>query len=168
MAGQGTIGVELIRQLPDVDVVLVSVGGGGLIGGIAAYLKAVKPSIQMIGCLPANAPVMYECLKAGHIFEVPEQPTLSDATAGGLEAGSITFDICKKFVDDYVLVSEAEIAAAMKRTLQMHHWIIEGSAGVSIAALQKSKDRWRGKRVVSIICGGNVSESVVRRILEDK
>ncbi|MEJ0054559.1 MAG: pyridoxal-phosphate dependent enzyme [Bacteroidota bacterium] len=88
VAGQGTIGVELLRQLPDMDCIFISIGGGGLIGGIAAYLKAINPRIKVIGCLPENAPVMYECIKAGKIIQnVPEKPTLSDGTAGGIEEG---------------------------------------------------------------------------------
>jgi threonine dehydratase len=165
MAGQGSIGVELERELPGLDAVFVSVGGGGLIGGIASYLKAVKPSVDMVGCLPENAPVMLECIKAGKIIEVPEQPTLSDGTAGGLEAGSITFEACRDLVDHYFLVSEAEIASAMKLVLKHHHLIIEGAAGVSVAALLKHADAYIGKKVVIIICGGNVSEKVVKQIV---
>ncbi|MFM9837386.1 MAG: threonine/serine dehydratase [Cyclobacteriaceae bacterium] len=162
MAGQGSIGVELLRQLPDLDAVFVSVGGGGLIAGIASYLKAVNPKIEVVACLPANAPVMYECIKAGKIIEVPEKPTLSDATAGGIEAGSITFKICQDCVDTYVTVSEEEILTAMRLVIKHHHLIIEGSAGVAVASLLKEKNRYQGKKVALIICGGNVSETVLK------
>jgi threonine dehydratase len=167
MAGQGSIGVELIRQLPSLDIVFVSVGGGGLIGGIATYLKAVNPNIEVVGCLPENAPVMYECIKAGRIIDVPEKPTLSDATAGGIEAGSITFDICRQFVDNYILVTEKEIETSMKLVLKHHHLIVEGSAGVAVAALIKHKDRFNGKNAAVLICGGNVSEPVLKHIVCD-
>jgi threonine dehydratase len=162
MAGQGSIGVELLRQLPDLDAVFVSVGGGGLIAGIASYLKAVNPKIEVVACLPENAPVMYECVKAGKIIDVREKPTLSDATAGGIEAGSITFAICQQCVDTYITVSEEEILASMKLVIKHHHLIIEGSAGVAVAALLKEKNRYRGKKVALIICGGNVSEAVLQ------
>ncbi len=165
MAGQGSIGVELLRQLPGLDAVFVSIGGGGLIGGIAAYLKSVNQKIEVVGCLPENAPVMFECIKAGKIIEVPEKPTLSDATAGGIESGSITFEICQQSVDDYVLVTEEEIADSMKLVLKHHHLIIEGAAGVAIAALVKNREKYKGKKVAVIICGGNVSEAVLKTLV---
>jgi threonine dehydratase len=165
LAGQGTIGVELLRQFPEVEAVFVSIGGGGLIGGIASYLKAVNPKIEVIGCLPENAPAMYECIKAGKIIEVPERPTLSDGTAGGIEAGSITFGICQQCVDSYINVSEVEIMASMKLVIKHHHLIIEGSAGVAVAALIKSKERFKKKKVAIIICGGNVSEAVLKSLI---
>lgn len=165
MCGQGSIGVELLRQLPDMDAVFISVGGGGLIAGIASYLKAVNPKIEVVACLPENAPVMYECIKAGKIIEVAEKPTLSDATAGGIEAGSITFEACQKYVDTYITVSEEEIIDSMKLVMKHHHLIIEGSAGVAVAALMKTKERYKNKKVVAVICGGNVSEAVLKRII---
>lgn len=165
MAGQGSIGVELLRQLSNLDAVFVSVGGGGLIGGIAAYLKAVNNNIEVVGCLPENAPVMYECIKADRIIEVPEKPTLSDATAGGIEAGSITFEICKQFVDSYILVTEHEIMDAMKLMLKHHHLIVEGSAGVALAALIRNKNAYKGKNAAILICGGNVSEAILKRMI---
>jgi threonine dehydratase len=165
MAGQGSIGVELHRQLPDLEAVFISVGGGGLIAGIASYLKAVNPKIEIVACLPENAPVMYECIKAGKIIEVAEKPTLSDATAGGIEAGSITFEVCQQYVDTYITVSEEEIIDSMKLVMKHHHLIIEGSAGVAVASLRKEKDRYKGKKVAIIICGGNVSEAVLKRLI---
>lgn len=165
VAGQGTIGIELLRQLPELDAVFVSIGGGGLIAGIASYLKAVNPMIEVIGCLPENAPAMYECIKAGKIIEVPEKPTLSDGTAGGIEPGSITFGICQQCVDSYIMVTEEEIMASVKLVIKYHHQIIEGSAGVAIAALIKEKERFKGKKVAIIICGGNVSEAVLKSLI---
>jgi threonine dehydratase len=109
--------------------------------------------------------VMYECIKAGKIIEVPEKPTLSDATAGGIEAGSITFEVCHRYVDTYITVSEEEIVDSMKLVMKHHHLIIEGSAGVAVASLLKAKDRYKGKKVAIIICGGNVSEAVLKRLI---
>jgi threonine dehydratase len=165
IAGQGTIGVELLRQLPNLDAVFVSVGGGGLISGIASYLKAINPKIEVVGCLPENAPVMYECIKAGKIIEVAEKPTLSDGTAGGIEVGSITFEICRQYVDGYITVSEEEIANAMKLMIRHHHLVVEGSAGVAVASILKEKSQYQGKNVAVIICGGNVSEAVLKSIV---
>ena len=167
IAGQGTIGVELYRQLPELDAVFVSIGGGGLIAGIAAYLKSVNPTIQIIGCFPTNAPVMYESIKAGKIIDVPELPTLSDGTAGGIDHDTITFDLCRDLIDDYVLTTEEEILSAMRFVLKHHHHVIEGSAGVSVAAILKQKEKFKGKKVAAVICGSNVSEAVLKRVVCD-
>ncbi|MGZ7064656.1 MAG: pyridoxal-phosphate dependent enzyme, partial [Candidatus Angelobacter sp.] len=108
MAGQGTLAVELLRQLPEFDALFVAVGGGGLIGGIGAYIKCDSPRTEVVGCWPENSPVLYESIKAGRILNVPEEPTLSESTAGGLEPGSVTLDICSHVIDCSVLVSEDE------------------------------------------------------------
>lgn len=155
MAGQGTIAVELEQQHPAFDAIFVAVGGGGLIGGIGVYQKFASPKTEVVGCWPQNSPVLYECIKAGRIIDVPEQPTLSESTAGGLEPGSVTLDICKKVIDRSVLVTEHEIAAAMRRVQETHGWNIEGAAGVALAALLQQAGRYRGKTVVVVICGGN-------------
>jgi threonine dehydratase len=168
IGGQGTIGVELLRQLPDLDCVLVAVGGGGLIGGIAGYLKEINPKIKIIGCLPENAPVMYECLKAGKIIDVPEVPTLSDGTAGGIDKDSITFEICQKYIDDFILVNEEEIADGMRFAIENHRQIVEGSAGVTIAAFKKESEKFANKKTALIMCGGNVSFEKLKKIMDDK
>lgn len=165
IAGQGTIGVELHRHLPDLDTVFVSIGGGGLIAGIAAYLKHVNPRVKIIGCLPEHAPVMYECIKAGKIIDVPEKSTLSDGTAGGLEKGAITLTMCRDLVDEYILVSEEEILQGMREVWKGHRWIIEGSAGVAVAAALKNRKNIKGKKIAILICGGNVSEAVLKQII---
>jgi len=164
MAGQGTVAVELQRQMPELDAVYVAVGGGGLIGGIGAYLKEVSPRTEIVGCWPENSPVMFECLRAGAIVEVAERPTLSESTAGGLEAGSVTFDVCRRVIDRSVLVSEEEILAAMRLVLKEEHWVIEGAAGVAVAAFRKEAGRYEGKNAAVVVCGKNVSEVVGRRL----
>jgi threonine dehydratase len=164
IAGQGTIGVELHRQLADIDAVFVTVGGGGLISGIAAYLKTFSPRTRIVGCWPENSPVMHECLKAGNIFDCPEQPTISDSTAGGLEPDSITFELCRDLIDDHVLVSENEIKQAMRLLIEKERWIVEGAAGVALAALLKEQAAFAGKRVVVVLCGRNIAAEKLREI----
>lgn len=157
IAGQGTIAVELQDRMPGLDAVFVAVGGGGLIGGIGAYLKTVAPHVEVIGCWAQNSPVLYECIKAGRILDVPEQPTLSESTAGGLEPESITLDLCRQVIDRFVLVSEEEILAAMRKARDAKGWLIEGAAGVALAAALKTISDYKGKTVLVVICGGNVS-----------
>ena len=164
MAGQGTIAVELERQLPGVDAVFVAVGGGGLIGGIGARVKCVSPGAEIVGCWPENSPVLHESIKAGRIVDCPEKPTLSESTSGGLEPGSVTLEICRHVVDRASLVSEEEILAAMRRVRDLKGWLIEGAAAVAVAAFLKQAERYAGKTVAIVICGGNVSPEVLRRI----
>ena len=161
MAGQGSIAVELLRQLPPLDALFVAVGGGGLIGGIGAYIKCASPQTEIVGCWPENSPVLYESIKAGRILEVAEQPTLSESTAGGLEPGSVTLEICSHVIDTSMLVSETEILDAMRRVRSLKGWVIEGAAAVTVAAFMKNAERYSGKRVAVVICGANVSEKVL-------
>jgi threonine dehydratase len=168
VAGQGTIAVELHHQIPRLDAVFVAVGGGGLIGGIGGYLKSVSPQTEIVGCWPENSPVLHECLRAGRVIDVAEQPTLSESTAGGLEPDSVTLPICQSVIDRAVLVSEAEIRAAMRLVLETEHWLIEGAAAVAVAAFRRDlreTRRWDGKRVAIILCGRNVSPEVLARVL---
>lgn len=159
VCGQGTIGIELLGRLGQVDYVFVPVGGGGLIGGVAAYLKAVHPAVRVIGCLPAHSPVMMASVEAGRILDLPTQPTLSDGTAGGIEAGAITFGLCQRFVDDWVTVDEPAIASAMKHLFEAHRIVVEGAAGVGVAGLLSFAETHRlpaGGRAAVVLCGGNI------------
>jgi len=165
IGGQGTIGIELERQLDPIHAVCVCVGGGGLIGGIAGYLKAGDKSVQIIGCQPENSAVMYESIKAGRIIEMNSKPTLSDGSAGCLEPGAITFAICRDYVDDFILVSEAEIKDAILFILEKHNMIIEGAAAVAVASFLKEKDRFPGKEVVLIISGAKISLETLKNLL---
>ncbi|HET9838418.1 MAG TPA: threonine/serine dehydratase [Candidatus Angelobacter sp.] len=164
MAGQGTIGVELLRYKQQIDAIFVAVGGGGLIGGIGAYIKHASPQTQIVGCWPKNSPVLYESMQAGRIIEVPEKPTLSESTAGGLEPGSVTLEICRKVIDRSVMVSEDEILDAMQKVRNATGSLVEGAAGVAVAAFLKHASDYAGKTVVVIICGGNLSPAVRQRL----
>ena len=165
MAGQGTLGVEIESQCDGLDVIIISVGGGGLIGGTAGYLKSVWPKIHVIGCSPENSAVMIHSMKAGRVLDLESRPTLSDGTAGGVEENSITFPICCNVIDESVLVTENEIKNAMITYMEKEHQLLEGAAGTAVAALIKKKDDLHGKRVGVVICGGNISLDTVREIL---
>lgn len=165
IAGQGTIGIELARELDPIDRIFVSVGGGGLISGIACYLKAVSPTVRVVACSPENSCVMIESLKTGRIVELESKPTLSDGTAGGVEPGAITFELCRNLIDECVLVSEDEIARAMKSFIESHHLLIEGSAAVALAAMAKADHGARFRNNVVVLCGANVSLTTLKSIL---
>jgi threonine dehydratase len=165
VAGQGSCGVEIDRQISELDALFVSIGGGGLISGVASYLKSVYPNLDVIGCQPAASAVMAESIRAGEILDLPSAPTLSDGTAGGVESDAITFGLCQQLVDDYVLVSEGEIAEAMRGFIDSHHMLLEGAAGVALAGLQRSAEKYRGRNVVVIICGGNISRETLRSVI---
>jgi threonine dehydratase len=165
IGGQGTIAVELARQLDRIDAVFVALGGGGLISGIAGYLKPIHPAAAIIGCSPQNSQVMIQSIQAGKILDLPSRPTISDGTAGGVEPGSVTFDLCRGLVDDYEVVTEDEIKASLRQFLEIHHMLIEGAAAVAIAACVKMGRRFAGKKVVVVLCGANISLETLKTVL---
>ena len=165
IAGQGSCGVEIARQISELDAVFIAVGGGGLISGVGIFLKSIHTDLDVIGCQPKASAVMAESAKAGRIVDIPSGPTLSDGTAGGIEADAITFDICQGLVDEYVLVSEDEIAEAMREFIDSHHMLLEGAAGVAIAGLKKKAAAYQGRNVVVIVCGGNISRETLKTVI---
>ena len=157
IAGQGTIGLELLEDFPGIDTVLVPLSGGGLMGGIAFVLKSADPTLRTIGITMERAPAMVESLRAGKVVDVVEEPTLADALAGGLGGENIyTFEMIRAYVDDTILVSEEEIAAAMAFALEEYHLVVEGGGAVGIAALLSEKVRELGKNVAVVLSGSNV------------
>ena len=165
VAGQGTIAVELLHQLPNINAVFISVGGGGLIGGIASLLKLARLDIEVFGCSPENSQVMAQSILAGEILDLPSLPTLSDGTVGGVEPESITFPLCRDYVDQYISVSEEEIASSLRDFMGAQHQLIEGSAAVSIAAFLKAADQLQNSRVAIVLCGANISLQTLKEIL---
>ena len=159
VAGQGTVAVELLRQLPDMDAIFVATGGGGLISGIGTLLHHMAPRAEVIGCWPENSTVLYQSLQAGRIIEAPESATLSESTAGGVEAGSITFGLCREVMHHGVLVTEDEILSAM-RWGYAQGWAMEGASGVALAAYFKEAARYADRKAVVLICGGNPSPAI--------
>ena len=155
IAGQGTIGLEILEDSPEVEAVVVPVGGGGLVAGIAIAIKSINPQIKVYGAEPQTSPTMTAALEAGRIVEIEEEETIADGCAGNIEPGSITFPIVQRLVDDIILVSEASIRNSIERVAREEHLIIEGSAAVSIAAL--SADRPKGLRAAAIVSGRNIT-----------
>jgi threonine dehydratase len=156
IAGQGTIGMELDEALTELDAVFVSVGGGGLISGIGAWLKHRRPGVRVYGCWPENAPTMARCLERGLIHEVRETETLSDGTAGGVEPDAITLESCQACIDGHVFVSEAEIGAALATLARKERWIVEGSAGVALAGCLQHAESLSGQKAAVVLCGRNI------------
>ena len=165
VAGAGTIGLEIAEQLPEVERVVVPVSGGGLIAGIAAAVKQLNPAIEVIGVNAKSAPAMY------NIFHDAAHPqvwdTLADALSGDIEAGSITVPISRRYVDDIVLVTEDEIAAAMLHMLEVAGWVVEGGGAVAVAALLHDVVPRDGRATALVVSGGNVDLAVLRRVIRD-
>lgn len=165
IGGQGTVGVELARQMETIDTVVVALGGGGLISGVAGYLKSLDPRVEVVACSPEHSAVMAESVAAGEILDLESQPTLSDGTAGGVEAGAITFELCRALVDRYVQLSETEIRDATRWVIEHHHALVEGAAGVAVAGCLREKERLAGRDVAIVLCGANISLATLGEIL---
>lgn len=168
IAGQGTIAKEISEQLVSADHVLATVGGGGLISGIATYLKEKWREVQIVGCQPENSPEMSASIAAGEYREVASKPTLSDGSAGGFERDAITFTLCRQLVDAFELVSEAEIKEAVRGMIRHHHKIIEGAAGVAVASVLKNPQRYHNQTTVIIVCGANITMGDLKEIINEK
>ena len=160
VAGQGTVGVEILEDWPDVDTIVVPIGGGGLIGGIGTWAKAIAPAIRLVGVQPEASPPMAAFLVTRSPRPVPIAPTLADGVAGNVERGSITFRIARRVVDEVALVTEDEIAAAMAWAWEGPRYRLEGSGALGIAALLARKlGSLEGRRVAVVLTGGNVDEA---------
>lgn len=157
IAGQGTLGMELVEQAPELDAVFISVGGGGLISGVGTALKNLSPRTRVIGVWPENSPCMLRAMEAGAIVDVDEKETLSDGTAGAVEPGSVTLPLCRAVIDETITVSEADIGRGMRMIADAEHWIVEGSAGVALAGLARRAEAFRGKKVAVVLCGRNIA-----------
>jgi len=165
IGGQGTIAMEIASQISGIDNMFVTVGGGGLMSGMATYLKTVSPETQIWGCQPANSPEMALSIQSGKYQTVEPQETLSDGSAGGFEEDSITYDICKHLVDDFFLVSEDEIKRGIKTILTKHSKLIEGAAGVAVASFMQNVEQFKNQRSIIVICGANISSEKLKSIL---
>ncbi|MEM9439742.1 MAG: pyridoxal-phosphate dependent enzyme [Pseudomonadota bacterium] len=171
ITGQGTIAVEIAEDAPKagldhVDAVVVAVGGGGLISGIASWFKATSPSTVIVGASPANDQAMIASIAAGEIFTPESRETFSDGTAGGIEANAMTFDLCKSLVDVWITVAEDDIAIEVAAMIDNHHQLIEGAAGVALAAAKRYASDHPGASIAAVSCGANVSSIALSQMLQ--
>jgi threonine dehydratase len=164
IAGQGTTGLEIVEDAPDLDYVLVPVSGGGLVSGIATVAKAATEA-KVIGVQAVNSPVMHESIKAGRIVDIPMKDTVAEGLHGGIEPGSVTFPICQRLVDDWIDVTEESIMGALRALLLKDHEVVEGSGAVGVAAIMDDPSRFKGKTVCVVISGGNVDVELLKRLL---
>lgn len=164
IAGQGTIGLELLDQLPNIEAVLVPVGGGGLISGVAFAIKSLNPSVKVYGVQAEGAPSMYNSVEHHKIERLPKVHTLADGIAVK-EPGNLTYEICEKYVDGIVTVSDDEISAAILAMMEQHKLIAEGAGAVSVAAAMFNKVPLEGKNVVCLVSGGNIDVNILNRVI---
>lgn len=165
VGGQGTCGYEISRQLPDVDAAFFACGAGGLLTGSSGWLKSHNPAIQTFGVSPENSPVMYESMRANEMVEMETYTTLADTCAGGVDLDSITLELCQRYVDEIVLLTEKEIEASIRLLFEQHRLVVEGSGALGVGGLLKRKEQFKGKKVVAVVCGRNVDLEVFRRII---
>lgn len=167
ISGQGTIGIELIEQLPRIDIAIIPVSGGGLFSGISVVLKQYNPSIKVVGVSMEKSAVMYESLLAKKPVILKEEDTLADSLLGGIGLENLyTFHMVQGYMDEYILLTEEEIGRGMAYMLDKHQFVVEGAAATSIAAIVSGKVQVEGKNVVSIITGKNVDTSVILNACE--
>ena len=165
IAGQGTLGLELLEQRPTLRGVVTSLGGGGLISGVGGFLKEAVGDLLVLAASPRESCVMHESLREGHIVQRESGPTLSDGTAGGVEPDSVTFPRCQRVVDESRTVSEAEIRQTMRELIRDHRFLVEGAAAVAVAAFLQDPRPFAGREVAIVLCGGNVGLDVLRDVL---
>jgi len=165
IAGQGTIALEVMNDLDDIDAVIVPIGGGGLISGIAYTIKSIRPNIKVYGVQAAGAPSMFNSINNGAIESLDRVSTIADGIAVK-KPGEHTFDLINKYVDDIALVSEDEIASAILTLIEKQKMVAEGAGAVSVAAAMFNKFPLAGKRVVSIVSGGNIDVTSLSRVIE--
>ncbi len=163
--GQGTVGLEISRDAPEIDIIIVPVGGGGLISGISIILKSIDPDIEIIGVQSSASPSIYESIKSGKIVEVELKESIADGLHGNIEKDSITFEIIRDMVDEIILVDEDDIEKAIINLIKTHQIIVEGAAATSLATLMKYRDRFRDKSTCIILTGRNIDYELLHKLM---
>lgn len=165
IAGQGTIALEIADQLPELDAVVVPIGGGGLISGIAYTIKSINPKVKVYGVQAAGAPSMYKSVNDKKIEELESVATIADGIAVK-KPGDVTYDICSRYVDEIVTVSDDEISAAILALMEQHKLVTEGAGAVAVAAAMFGKLDLKGKKTVCVLSGGNIDVTILSRVIE--
>ena len=165
IAGQGTIALEIAEQLPDLDAVLVPIGGGGLISGIAYTIKTLNPHVKVIGVQAKGAPSMKNAIEHGEVEELPSVSTIADGIAVK-KPGDLTYEICSKYVDEIVTVTDDEISAAILALMEQHKLVTEGAGAVSVAAAMFNKVDLKDKKAVCVLSGGNIDVTILSRVIK--
>jgi len=165
VGGQGTCGYEISEQMPDLDAAVFACGAGGLVTGSAGWLKSRNPEVEAFGVSPENSPVMYESVRQGKMIEMETFPTLADTCAGCVDLDSITLELCRRYVDEIFLLTEPEIEKSIRLLFERHRLVVEGSAALAVGALMKHRERFKGKKVVAVVCGRNIDLEVFKRII---
>ena len=162
IAGQGTVGLEMVEAQPDLDVVLVPVGGGGLISGVGCAFKADLSGVEVLGVQSVASPVMAESIRQGRIVEMGLKESVAEGLHGGIEEGSVTFDLCRSLVDDFIQVQEDTIRKAIRLLLTRQHQIVEGAGAVGVAAIIENPERFRSRKIGVVVSGGNLDTGLLR------
>ena len=165
IAGQGTIALEIAEQLPDLDAVLVPIGGGGLIAGIAYTMKTLNPNVKVIGVEAKGAPSMKNSIAHGGLEELSSVSTIADGIAVK-KPGDLTYELCKQYVDEIVTVSDDEISAAILALMEQHKLVTEGAGAVGVAAAMFNKVDLKGKKAVCLLSGGNIDVTILSRVIK--
>ncbi len=165
ISGQGTVGLEILEDVPDVDAVIVPIGGGGLIAGVARAVKSLRPQTKIIGVEPKHAPTMQASLKAGKVTKIDTTPTLADGLAVA-EVGKLCFEVARDLIDEIVMVDEAQIAMSILRLLEHEKMVVEGAGAVPLAAAMGRTLGLDGKKVVLVLCGGNIDVTMLSKVIE--
>jgi Threonine dehydratase len=168
ICGQGTLALEMFERVPKLSTIIVPVGGGGLISGVAVVAKAINPSCRIVGVVPSMAPTMQRAVQQGRIVPVMQDYTLAEGLAGNVEPETITFPLCQELVDEWVAIDENDIASAMFEFLDNENMLIEGSAAVAVAAIAKKVINFKPREKVAVIIGGgNVNRKDWREVVVD-
>jgi threonine dehydratase len=168
IAGQGTVGLEILDSLPNVTMVIVPVGSGGLISGIGLAIKSSKSAVRIIGVQSEASPVMYESLKSGKIVDIEMHESIADGLHGGIEKGSMTFSMVQMYVDDLWLVKEKTIRKAIYLLWKEEKQIVEGSGAIAIAPILENKHTFVGETVAAVISGGNIDDRIFQNIIDSE